>query len=421
MDTVELSIEAIYNILEYTDSITKIAFSQISSEFYEETLKYINTNVYNALEQRDFFSLVRFPRSEWNSQGVHLTDICKLSDLNLLIHFVNVRGTENINGELISALYLTAKLGNHGMFWYLRSMIPDSRIVSGYLIHYACLGGNIEIFNASVELFELTKQFNAMNFTAFSNYNAGHTLLRAACRGGNPIIVQGLLNTGFCQYDDGFLGACEGGQLDIAKLMVEMMDDHIYTKYGGTSRIMNLAARTACAGGHREIVEYLFNMDIEYHYTSLFYSSCGCPNADLPLYLLGLLSTPNIDFLSSCLDNACQAGHYQLAAELLDRGAVVYDHTINIARDRRHVDLVNLLINHADKRERELLESLTGNEVSEAIKKCGRISESTVNTLYDGRHYEILSIIIKNGFEVKNEIREHIEEYMRRQENVPDH
>ncbi len=386
MSTFQFPIECICLVLEHSDHLTKITFSMTNSEFYDETLRYFSPDVPNALLKGDLFSLMRCSRSDWNAQDIYLTRVCELGNLDLLKHFISVC-SRNLRHEVIPAMYVVAKLGNAPMFKYLNTLIVLEAL-NGHLIHCACVGGNIEIFNISVE--QYGREFNSSSWLV-NMEKPGVSMLYSACRGGNIDIVQKLLDLGFSDHCDGLLGACESGHLQLAKVMVEL----IKHRFGTCRNFIDQSVRAACEGGHLELVKYFINLGFP-HYASMLYYSCLSANSDLPLFILGFIESGKASLFYKCLNRACRMGHYQLAVELIKRGGIVDDRVIASARASGVDDLVVFLMSQVKIYDHELLEAgLSGNVelFRELLNKHGRISKNTVSILRSKGKHEILDII----------------------------
>lgn len=388
MNAPVLPIECVCLILEQSDAITKIRFSQINSEFYCEIFNYVSTNVRRAVRQQDVLSISKFTSTEWIDQTIALSDICRINNFGLVLHFMNV--CQDIYSEdLEDAMYTSAEIGNLPMFEHMLTLVSHTLETIRRLIQCACIGGNMDILDICVWLYEQNKPFGP----DFETENPGvkYPLLYSACRGGNLEMVQALLNLGFSEYEEGLLGASEGGHLEIAEMMcgLGVIDQ----------RVMEHAACFASRNGHREVAEYFIGLGVS-NFASIFLNACQSPNSDWCEYALSLVGDlVNDEFLDLCLDKACRSGHYEIVVELLKRGALVCDYTFVEACKSENMDLINLLMPKFSNYEHGFyVACLSGNMklVNLLATKCKRLPTD----IYILKDREIMKIITEHGIEL---------------------
>lgn len=104
-------------------------------------------------------------------------------------------------------------------------------------------------------------------------------------------------------WNDGLRGACKGGHLQIALLMI---------KKGATDYSYPLAC--ACESGHLQLAQLMID--------------CGVKCWNVGLY------------------SACRGGRLQLVQLMIDRGANYWDGGLSTAHENGHWHLVQLMINH---------------------------------------------------------------------------
>lgn len=150
-----------------------------------------------------------------------------------------------------------------------------------------------------------------------------HNLFECACICGHLEIAQWLLND--CgigcsrteKYDITFVDVCAGGQLNVAKWLLEIrpeIDIH-YEEDGAFSY--------ACEYGHLDVVKWLWDMcpDIDIRDADEYCFKCACRNGHLEIAKFLLEVCPDIDVCNEdnvAFTDACEYGHLEVAKWLLE-------------------------------------------------------------------------------------------------------
>ena len=128
--------------------------------------------------------------------------------------------------------------------------------------------------------------------------------------------------------DDGLCGACTGGHLELAKLMIS---------YGANDR--NTGLRGACGGGHLELTNLMISYGANDWNGGLYLACVGGY-----LELANLMISHGASDRNWGLEGACKGGHLEIAQLMISHGANNWNNGLIYACIEGHLELVKLMI-----------------------------------------------------------------------------
>jgi len=162
--------------------------------------------------------------------------------------------------------------------------------------------------------------------------------LRIACKERNFPKIEWLLKEEFADASSGLEGACEGGHVDIAQMMIDRDANLEHGLLG------------ACKGGHTDLIQFIIekgradeDFDLIDAVNSGLHGACEGGHKDLVQLM--------IDMGATCfhwgLFGACEGGHTDLAQMMIDKGADDIEQGLQYACNGGHANTVQLMIDKA--------------------------------------------------------------------------
>lgn len=160
-----------------------------------------------------------------------------------------------------------------------------------------------------------------------NNHYYMNKYLGYACLYGNKRLINLMRKRGAHDTNYGLEGACEGGHIDIIKLMITQSPSDTYRV---KSKIMwDWGLRGACKGGHMEIVKLMINPFSTDELLNLIHcisSKKGATDWDYGL------------------QGACEGGHIEIAKFMIELGAKNWNMGLYAACRGGHIELVKLMV-----------------------------------------------------------------------------
>ncbi|XP_071090384.1 uncharacterized protein [Haliotis cracherodii] len=217
----------------------------------------------------------------------------------------------------------------------------------------------------------------------------GNTALWRACEGGHVEIVKLLVENGLDvsqsdYYDTALLSACKGGHVEIVKLLVENGLDVSQSDYG------DRALESACEGGHVEIVELLLENGLDVSLSDDYDTALEIACEGGHVEIVKLLVENGLDvshYGYTALLSACKGGHVEIVKLLVENGLDVSqsdygDRALESACEGGHVEIVELLLEN-------------GLDVS-----LSDDYDTALEIACEGGHVEIVKLLVENGLDV---------------------
>jgi hypothetical protein len=207
-------------------------------------------------------------------------------------------------------------------------------------VGYACKNGNIDIvrylmFRILEEIVGTPNIFKAINNIQNVDKINWTDAYYNACIGNHFDIIKSLIQTVHNEklLDHGFLGACAGGHVELAKLMIWDEND------------LDFGLIKACMNGHLNIVNILYpfnNNDM-----INFYNACMGGNLDIVKLMISKVISGTQDtqdvFDDGMLD-ACIYGHLKIVEFLISLGASDWIRGLRLAGRGGNITIVKLMI-----------------------------------------------------------------------------
>ena len=174
---------------------------------------------------------------------------------------------------------------------------------------------------------------------------------KRCCKQGDKLsIVHATYEANWLNF--GLYGACRGGHLELAKLLIRKGANDLNQAFYGACRSgnsslieifqgasCNKGLDGACYGGHLELAKSMISKGARDYDASLYYASRGGH-----LVLVELLISTGVCDYNNGLYGACCGGHLQLAELMIIKGADDYYEAFRAASYGGHLPLIELVI-----------------------------------------------------------------------------
>lgn len=223
--------------------------------------------------------------------------------------------------------------------------------------------------------------------------------MRLACQHGDLLLINILIKKHIKSWDDGLLGACEGGHVAAALLM----QAHGAQNY-------NIAFQKAYEAGHTHIAPALAaarpDMQINYDVAAIIGS---CESGNLEDIKSLIACGTSLSFV--CVELACQKGHRHIVQYFVDNYNCWWDMGLRGACSGGHMDIIQQMI---DKGARDwevgLQEACRSGHIDAARRmiECGACEyTSGLYTACQGGHIEIAKLMIEMGVAIQRTALRH--------------
>lgn len=226
----------------------------------------------------------------------------------------NRYGSRDIQSDWKKAIEYACEGGHKDMVDYVDSKIKEEGenkyeegLVPMYAMNGACKGGHLELLKyimykyydkrAIKDGFRIACKGGHRELVDFfkdSGYMPFSDILLPACQGGNRYIVD-LVMSKDTNWNNGLRGACMGGHLDIAELMISKGANN-----------WNDGLYEACSEGHIDLAKLMMSkggvMSSEQFWAAL---DAASKNGYLDIVML-FISDGNVNILNRILDNVCK-------------------------------------------------------------------------------------------------------------------
>ncbi len=196
----------------------------------------------------------------------------------------------------------------------------------------------------------LNKHIQMANYYELFNYD---NALQDVCKLGYKEYIDFYINLG-ANVAFGVWGACEGGYIEIVKLLIEKLEKlekevielykNGYTKDGytkftkivGEYLYLNIGLNYAVEGGHIDIVKFIIEKGAKLE----LYRACKRGNMNI----VNLMIEKGTNDWNGGLYGACKGGHIELVNLMIKKGANDWNGGLWEACKGGHIDIVNLII-----------------------------------------------------------------------------
>lgn len=209
-----------------------------------------------------------------------------------------------------------------------------------WCLYNACKFNQLEVFIIIVKHVSLTEHKNILANIFYS-----------ACKGGNIKIIYRILQV--CEianlkptyvnvmWNEGILGACKGGKIDIFKMFIKRVDKEV-RRY---SWFIGLCMNNACKSGNYELVKYMVEEIVPQGFeitNDHLYNACRSGNIKV-IDLVIKYIVNDID-LNIALGGACRKGHIEAVNHIIKKGASNYIHGLHNACMGGCISVVKIML-----------------------------------------------------------------------------
>lgn len=257
------------------------------------------------------------------------------------------RGVEDFNTILINA----CANGNSAI---VKLMLENGAKCIGPASFIACKNNHIEVVSILICQLKMDYMYGMYGACEGGNLNMFKIMFKElgsamkvtmdimyhAYRGGNSDIIKILLEQPNLNRDVCMYGACRSGNLDVVTTLLKyynvMPTIPLLRYYNARFNLID-----ACIGNNNKIIELLIKLGADDYFQAIA-EACAKGN----VYAVNLILERDSSLHNWALYNAARYGHLNIVKMMIELGANHYDSTLEIEIVVENIDLIKFLIPH---------------------------------------------------------------------------